>query len=285
MITKRNWGYTILSILFLSFIVAIIILPFMHMVAVSFSDSSSVLRGKVGILPVNFNLKMYQAVFQNEALILSYANTIFYTVVGTAMSLAITSTGAYALSRKEILGHKIFSFMILFTMFFSGGMIPTYLVVRELGMLDTIWAVLLPGVVSTWNFIIMRSFFQAFPKEIEEAGSMDGLNDIGVFFRLVVPSSSAVFATIGLYYAVAMWNAYFGPFIYLNDKALFPLQLVLREVIAIGSSSTDGGTDVELVSSALKYATIIVAIVPIMMVYPFIQKYFAKGVMVGSIKG
>lgn len=285
MIKKTNWLYNIIVTIFLSSIVLVILLPFIHIIAVSFSDNVSVMKGAVGLLPVNFNLGMYEKVFENDKIIRAYGNTIYYTVLGTAISLFITSTGAYALSRKEMIGHKFFSFMILFTMFFSGGMIPSYLVVKELGILDTVWAVVLPGAVTTWNFIIMRSFFTAFPKEIEEAGSIDGLNDIGIFFRLVCPSSKAVFATIGLYYAVSLWNAYFGPFIYLTDSNLYPLQIVLREVLAFGSSAGDGGTDAEISETALKYATILVSIAPIMMVYPFIQKYFAKGVLVGSVKG
>lgn len=225
------------------------------------------------------------AVFLDDELL--YCNTILYTLLGTTLSLSITAMGAYALSAKRMVGHKFFSMMIVFTMFFQGGMIPTYLVVKNYGLLDTIWAVILPGAVSTWNFIVMRSFFDNYPSEIEESGRMDGLTDAGVFFRLVLPTSKAVMATIGLYYAVSLWNAYFTPFIYLNDPDLFPLQLILHELLAAGSSNnaTVGVGDVLVVEESLKYATVLVSIAPIMCVYPFLQKYFVKGVMIGSVKG
>lgn len=185
-----------------------------------------------------------------------------------------------------MIGHKFFSMMIVFTMFFQGGMIPTYLVVKSYGLLDTIWGVILPGAVSTWNFIVMRSFFDNYPSEIEESGKVDGLTDAGVFFRLVLPTSKAVLATIGLYYAVSLWNAYFIPFIYLNDPDLFSLQLILHELLSAGSSNnaTVGVGDVLVVEESLKYATVLVSIAPIMCVYPFLQKYFVKGVMIGAVK-
>lgn len=216
-----------------------------------------------------------------------YGNTILYTVLGTTISLSITAMGAYALSAKRMIGHKFFSMMIVFTMFFQGGMIPTYLVVKSYGLLDTIWGVILPGAVSTWNFIVMRSFFDNYPSEIEESGKVDGLTDAGVFFRLVLPTSKAVLATIGLYYAVSLWNAYFIPFIYLNDPDLFSLQLILHELLSAGSSNnaTVGVGDVLVVEESLKYATVLVSIAPIMCVYPFLQKYFVKGVMIGAVKG
>ncbi|MFI3227653.1 MAG: carbohydrate ABC transporter permease [Clostridia bacterium] len=285
MIKKKNWSFIIMTTLLLSFVCAVIILPFMHMIAVSFSSSTEAMKGTVGLIPKGFNIEMYKKVFENKEILTSYRNTIVYTTIGTTLSLVVTSMGAYALSKKSFIGYRVFSFMIIFTMFFSGGMIPTYLIVRELGILDTMWCCILPTAVTTWNFIIMRSFFSAFPHEIEEAGAIDGLNDIGIFLRLVVPSSKAVFATIGLYYAVGLWNAYFGPFIYLSDRELFPLQLILREVLAYGTASADGGADTAVSEASLKYATILVSVLPIMCVYPFIQKYFAKGVMIGSVKG
>ncbi len=285
MITKKNWAANLLIGIFLTSVTLVILLPLLNMLAISFSDSTSVLRGEVGLLPKGFNLDMYKMVFADDRIISSYANTILYTVLGTSLSLLITSMGAYALSKKHILGHKVFSLMILFTMFFSGGMIPTYLVVRNLNMLDTIWAVIIPSAVTTWNFIIMRSFFTSFPTEIEEAGAIDGLNDIGIFYKLVLPSSKAVLATIGLYYAVSIWNSYFIPFIYLQSEELYPLQLILREILMVGSSTTESVGDAIVIGDSLKYATIVVAIAPIIAVYPFVQKYFAKGALVGSVKG
>lgn len=258
-----------------------------HMLAVALSSDIYVMQGKVGLLPKGFTLKTFGYVFEDERLFRSYGNTLLYTVVGTTLSLAITSMGAYALSGKRMIGHKFFSMMIVFTMFFQGGMIPTFLTIKGYGLLDTIWAVILPGAVSTWNFIVMRSFFDNYPSEIEESGRVDGLTDAGIFFRLVLPTSKAVLATIGLYYAVGLWNAYFTPFIYLSNPDLFPLQLILRELLSAGSSnnSTVGVGDVLVVEESLKYATVLVSIAPIMAVYPFLQKYFVKGVMIGAVKG
>ena len=285
MIVKKNKTFNALNGIFLALLVLSILVPFLHMIAVSFSDNASVLTGSVGLIPKGFNIDMYEMVFEDERIITAYGNTILYTIVGTILSLIITGMGAYALSKKSIYGYKTFSMMILITMFFSGGMIPTYLVVNKLGILDTIWGVILPGAVTTWNFIIMRSFFSTFPHEIEEAGAIDGLNDISIFFRLVVPSSKAIFATIGLYYAVTMWNSYFTPFLYLRSEELFPLQMILKELLMVGANDAAGVGDALVVEESLKYATIMVAITPILAVYPFLQKYFAKGALIGSVKG
>lgn len=179
--------------------------------------------------------------------------------------------------------------MIVFTMLFSGGMIPTYLVVKSLGMVDNIWGVILPGAVSPWYLIIMRTFFQGLPMELEESGKIDGLNDLGVFWYLALPLSGAALASIGLFYAVGIWNAFFGPFIYLNDETKFPLQVLLRQIVIANdykmAEATNVGGDSMIMSEALKFATIIVSTLPIMLIYPFVQKYFVKGVMVGSVKG
>ena len=255
-------------------VVLLVLLPMIHMLAVSFSSDVYVMQGKVGLWPKGFTAKTYGYVFEDDRIFRSYGNTILYTVLGTTISLSITAMGAYALSAKRMIGHKFFSMMIVFTMFFQGGMIPTYLVVKSYGLLDTIWGVILPGAVSTWNFIVMRSFFDNYPSEIEESGKVDGLTDAGVFFRLVLPTSKAVLATIGLYYAVSLWNAYFIPFIYLNDPDLFSLQLILHELLSAGSSNnaTVGVGDVLVVEESLKYATVLVSIAPIMCVYPFLQK-------------
>lgn len=285
MIIKKNKLFTAINAILLTTLVLTILIPFVHMVAVSFSDNSAVLRGEVGLLPKGFHLEMYELVFADKRILTSYRNTVIYTLLGTSISLLTTSMGAYALSKKHMFGYKVFSLMIMITMFFSGGMIPTYLVVKELKLLDSIWAVVLPSAVTTWNFLIMRSFFSAFPQDIEEAGAIDGLNDIGVFFRLVLPSSKAILATIGLYYAVSIWNSFFIPFLYLSSEDMYPLQMILKEILTIGSSNTASVGDVMVVEESLKYATIIVAIAPIMLVYPFIQKYFAKGALLGSVKG
>ena len=263
--------------------------PFIYMLAVSTSSSIYVLKGEVSIFPRGFNLGVYKFVLMDKNIFNAYLNTILYTITGTTISLSVTCAGAYALSKKRMIGSKFFSVMILFTMFFNGGLIPTYLTVRSLGLFDTMWAVIIPGAVSTWNFLIMRTFFRQFPVELEESGKLDGLTDNGIFFRLVLPLSTAVLATIGLFYAVGNWNSYFVPMIYLNDSKKFPLQLILRQIVLIGVNNNNNlvgaSADSVAVDESIKYATIIVSIVPIIMVYPFIQRYFVKGVMVGSLKG
>lgn len=288
--SKRRFSISPLSAfvwVFLSCSLLVTLVPFIHMIAISFSGDINVMQGKVSLWPKGFSTKMYQYVFADTRIFRSYANTIVYAVSGTLISLAVTSTGAFVLSKQRVIFHKFFSWIILFTMFFGGGMVPTYLTVKNYGMVDTIWAIIIPGAVSTWNFIIMRSFFDAFPDEIEESGKLDGLSDAGVFLKLVLPLSKAVFATIGLYYAVSLWNNYFTPLIYLNNTDLFPLQLILQELLFAGSSNnaTVGSGDVLVVEESLKYATIIVSIVPIIAIYPFLQKYFVKGVMLGAVKG
>ncbi len=272
---------------FLLFVIVVMIYPFLHMMAVSFSDNIYVLKGEVSIFPRGFTTKVYQAVFQDSRILVGYKNTIIYTVLGTFISISITSAGAYAMCKKRMVFHGFFNKMILFTMFFSGGMIPTYLTVQQLGILDTMWAIVLPSCVSAWNFILMRSFFDAFPTEIEESGKMDGLNDIQIFVKFVLPLSKAILATISLFYAVALWNAYFYPFIYMTTPDKLPLQVILRELLAAGTNNIEAGNvgDGAIVEDSLKYATILVSVVPIIAIYPFVQKYFVKGVMVGSVKG
>jgi putative aldouronate transport system permease protein len=193
---------------------------------------------------------------------------------------------AYALSRRRMVGHKLFSIMITITMFFGGGLIPTYLAVSSYGLTNTRWALILPGMINTWNLIVMRSFFVAYPQEIVESGMIDGLRDPGVFLRLVLPTSKAALATIGLYYAVAYWNAYMNARIYIRDKDLYPVQHLLQTMVAeVTADDTQGNSDYTLPAASVRNAAIMIVITPIMCVYPFIQKYFVKGVMVGSIKG
>ncbi len=267
------------------FVLAVIIFPVLHVVAVSLSGSLAVMQDKVGLFPVDFNLEAYKNVLSDSRIFTAYGNTVFYTLVGTAMSLIVTAMGAYALSANRMVGYKFFSMMIVITMFFGGGMIPNYLTVKAYKILNTRWAVLLPGLVNTWNFLVMRSFFDSYPKEIEESGKLDGLTDAGVFFRLVLPTSKAVLATIGLYYAVAIWNSYLIPSLYLDDAAMYPLQVILRSMLTTGMEQGGQVGDTYVVQTSLKYATIVVAVLPIICVYPFLQKYFVKGTMIGAVKG
>lgn len=268
-------------------VMGIILFPLLHVTAVSFSSSKHVYLNDISIYPKDFNIEMYKLVFKDPKIFNAYKNTIFYVVLGTFLSLAVTSAAAYALSKKKLVFRKKFMGLILITMFFSGGMIPTFLTVKNLGMYDSVWAIVLPGLVSTWYLIIMKSFFEAFPEEIEESGKLDGLNDIGTLWYLVLPVSKAVLATIGLFYAVNLWNSYYAPFIYLDSQGKYPLQVILRALLETGQGF-DGGTrasDEPIILESLRYATIIVSVIPIIIVYPFLQKYFVTGVMIGSIKG
>lgn len=266
----------------------IILIPLLHIISGSFSDPMKLLRGEVGLLPKGFTLKMYETVFKDSEIWQGYRNTIIYTVVGTLISVTLTAFGAYPLSRKDCFGRNVFTSLFVFTMFFTGGMIPTYLLVKNLGMLNTMWALVLPSAVSTYNLIIMRTFFQSsIPGELVESASLDGCNDLGVFFRIVIPLSAPIFAVMVLFYGVAQWNSWFPSLLYISDRSMYPLQMVLREVLIqsdIGNMAGAAG-DVEIIGDGLKYATMVVATLPIMCLYPFLQKYFVKGVMIGAVKG
>ncbi len=285
---KPGMFFTVLKITFLLFICVITLYPFLHIFAVSLSNELPIMRGEVGIIPKGLNFKSYNEVLKDPQLLTSYKNTIIYVVARTMIALTVTVCGAYALTKKHMLFHRFFTLMVVFTMFFSGGMIPTYLVVQKLGLVDTRWAVILVNSVSVWYLLLMRTFFSSIPSELEDSGKIDGLNEIGILWYIILPLSKASLATIGLFYAVAMWNAFFTPFIYLNSPEKFPLQVILRQiVIANDMKATQyvGADDSAVLPEAIKYATIMVSTLPIIMVYPFIQKYFVKGVMIGSVKG
>ncbi|MFW5435316.1 carbohydrate ABC transporter permease [Paenibacillus apiarius] len=286
---KRISLFPCVNALILTIVVVVTLYPFIYMAVISVSGDIYVMRGEVFLWPKGFNLKMYSLVLGDLSILQAYLNTIIYTVLGTVIALAITSAGAYALSRSDMVFNKGFTLMVIFTLFFSGGMIPSFLVVKELGIIDTVWAMVLPGAVSTWNLIIMRTFFANIPKELEESGKMDGLNDLGLFFRIAVPLSKASFATIGLFYAVSLWNNFYFPLLYLRDPGLFPLQVLLRNLVLAGQvmsgDVTQIGGDQLIVEESLKYATIMVSTLPILLVYPFLQKYFVKGALIGAVKG
>jgi putative aldouronate transport system permease protein len=258
------------------------------MLVVSVSDQAHVLKGDVFIWPIGFNLEMYDYVIKDGRIFGGYKNTFIYVIMGTTISLIITSMGAYALSKKTMVFSKALMFLIVVTMFFQGGMIPTFLVVKQLGLVNTIWSMILPGAIATWNLIIMRTFFSNIPKELEESGKLDGLSEIGIFLKIVIPLSKPVFATIGLFYAVQIWNNYMGPLIYLRDADLFPLQVMLREIVLAGQLTGSEGSvndNYIMAEDSLKYATVMMSTLPILIVYPFLQKHFVKGAMIGSLKG
>lgn len=284
---KWNW-FDVLNALILMGVVTACLYPFIYMLAVSLSDSASIASGTVWLWPKGFNWDMYRYVFEDGRVMKGYKNTLIYVVLGTAISLMVTALGAYSLSKTKLVMGKPILMLIVFTMFFNGGMIPTFLVVKELGFVNTVWGMVLPGAVGTWNLLIMRTFFMGMPQELEESGKIDGLSEVGIFFRIVLPLSKPVLATIGLYYAVGMWNNFMGPLLYLRDADLQPLQVILRNIVLSGQfTGTDGPVvgDIVVVEDGLKFATIMVSTVPILLVYPFIQKYFVKGALIGSVKG
>ncbi len=285
--TRIRW-FPIINVLLLLFVVVATLFPFIYMINVSLSSSQYVMRGEVALWPKGLNIDSYLRVFQNSGILTGYKNTIIYVALGTSISLLLTAMGGYALSRKQLVFNKTMMLLLIFTMLFNGGMIPTFLVVRGLGLVDTLWAMILPGAISIWYLILMRTFFQAIPAEMIESGKVDGLNDIGIFVRLVLPVAMPSLATIGLFYAVGMWNNFYSALLYLRSESLFPLQVYLRNIVVMGQGMNDvirGGDGEAILEEPLKFATIIISTLPILTVYPFIQKYFVSGIMIGSVKG
>jgi len=267
---------------------AVTLYPFLYVLAASFSDRMFIIRGSVGILPKGFNTYAYQNVFEYPYLWRSYGNTVFYVILGTAINMLLTVLGAYPLSRKQFYGRKTISFLLVFTMWFNAGMIPTFLVVRGVGLYNTIWAMVLPGAISTYNLIVVRTFFSAQPVEMEEAALIDGCNDWQVLIKIILPLSVPVLMTITLFYMVGHWNSFMPALMYLRSKELYPLQMILREIVLqslVSEENLEGGADEPVLAESVKYATIVVATVPILCVYPFIQRYFVTGVMIGAVKG
>lgn len=277
------------NVLFMSILILVTLYPFLYVLFSSISDPG-LLAKNTGVLykPLGLTFKAYQLVFENPMIMIGYVNTIFYVVVGTAINIFLTSIGAYALSRKNVMLSKPIMMMIIFTMFFSGGLIPTYLLINELGMMNTRWSLIIPNAISVWNLIIMRTSFKGIPESLEESAKMDGANDFTILFRIILPLSLPVIAVMILFYGVGHWNSYFSAMIYLRDNSLWPLQLFLREILITNSTegfiTGVGGGDRYPIGETVKYATIIVATLPILFLYPFLQKYFVKGVMIGSIK-
>lgn len=270
-------------------LVFVTLYPFVYMINVSLSSEYYVLRQEVSFYPKGFTLQYYESVLKDPRILTGYKNTLLYASVGTFIALVLTSMGAYALSKRYLIFRRQIMLAIVFTMLFSGGMIPTYLVIKSLGFLNTMWAIVIPGAISTMHLIVMRTFFEGIPDELEEAGKIDGLTDIGVFIRIIIPLSKAVYAAIGLFVAVGIWNNFYGPLLYLQDQSKHPLQLVLRNLIIENQIGDEAAAEMApgmaVQIDSLKFATIMVATIPIIMLYPFLQKYFVKGVMIGSVKG
>ena len=279
--------YTVI-ILFL----LVILYPIIFIISASFSEGSEVQLGRVYLWPVKPTLEGYRAVFSHRNIMTGYRNTILYTLGGTLINVVVTVLCAYPLSRRDMPMRGFFVFLFVFTMFFGGGLIPTYLLVNSLGMVNTFWALLIPGAMSVYNMIITRTFFQnGVPHELLEASQIDGCSDARYFFSILLPLSQAVISVISLYYAVAHWNSYFSALIYIRDKQLQPLQLILRSILLSTRVSLNEFEDPDLLEGKIgleflvKFALIVVSSAPIMCLYPFVQKFFAKGVMLGSVKG
>ncbi|MBT2758095.1 carbohydrate ABC transporter permease [Mesobacillus foraminis] len=277
------------NIIFLVLLSLVTLYPLLYILLASVSDPTYVAQAR-GILlaPKDFTIEAYKMVFKNQMIITSYLNTFFYVIVGTTLNILLTSLGAYALSRKKVMWKNFIMFMIVFTMFFEGGLIPLYLLVSELNMIDTRWALIFPTAVSAFNLIIMRTAFQGIPDSLEESARIDGANDFTILFKIILPLSLPVVAVMVLFYGVYHWNSWFHAMIFLQDRELFPVQLILREILIANdtSSMTTGVSAVDAmpIGETVKYATIVVATLPILCLYPFLQKYFVKGVMIGGIK-
>ena len=278
------------NILFMLALVAVTLYPLLYVLFASLSDATLLSQSRGLLLrPLGLNLKAYKLVFDNPMITIGYRNTLFYVTVGTALNILMTSLAAYGLSRKNVFWRNPILFLIIFTMFFSGGLIPTYLWVgNNLGMLDKPWALIIPPAINTWNLLIMKTAFESVPVALEESARLDGANDFDILFRIIIPLSLPVMAVMVLFYAVYHWNAYFNALVFLRTRDLYPLQLVLRDILISNnvSSMTTGfaAGDVEPIGETIKYATIIIATLPILMIYPFLQKYFVKGAMIGAIK-
>lgn len=271
---------------FLIIMILMFLYPIYYLFIVSVSNGMNVMRGDVKLLPVGFNLEAYYTLLGDSAILRAYKNTLIYTVVGTFINVLATALCAYPLSRQGFAGRRFFTVLIVITMLFHGGMIPSYLVVNSLNLVNTMWAIVLPPAINVWYMIIMRTFFQNIPHEIHESAFMDGANDVRIFTSIILPLSMPVIATMVMFYAVWHWNSFFPAMIYLHEKKLYPVQLTMRAMLIDGSlNESDPTRDLTTISTNIKYAIIIITILPIILVYPFIQKYFVQGIMVGSLKG
>lgn len=293
MVEKRTWGdklFDLSNIIFLILLTLMCVYPIWHTLVGSFSEGSRLMQ-HTGFLfyPLEFSLEAYRMVFKDVMIVKGYVNTLFVLVFGLAVNISFTSLAAYVVSRKDVLLSKVLMKFIVFTMFFSGGLIPLYLTVRSLNLLDKLWALILPVSIITYYMIILRTNFQVIPASLEESAKLDGANDFIILIRIILPLSKAALAVMVLYYGVMHWNSWFNAMIFLRKRELYPLQLILREILISNSAEAMMGgvgmQDRSYIGESIKYATIVVATFPILCIYPFLQKYFIKGVMIGALKG
>lgn len=284
--------FAVVNTIFLLFIFIIVVYPLIYVLSASFSSTQAVMSGRVWLLPVEPTLLGYKAVFNNRSIMTGYANSFYYTVLGTVINVFMTILAAYPLARKSFYGRNLIMGIFTFTMLFSGGLIPTYLLVKQLGLINTRWAMVIPNAMSVWNVIVARTFFSTtIPEELYEAGELDGCSDIGFISKIVIPLSGPIIAVLTLFYAVGHWNSYFQALIYLKDAELFPLQIILRNILIQNETSGEMMRDIsemqrrQGMAELLKYSLIVVASIPVLIMYPFVQKYFVRGVMIGALKG
>lgn len=285
--SKGEKAFDIVNIIFLTIFSLLCLVPFINILATSFATPAEITTRTFILFPRTFSLDAYRYILSTPTIFTSIGVSLFVTIVGTFISMVLTSFMAYALSRRYLHGRSFVNFLVVFTMLFSGGMIPTFLVVNNLGLIDSIWSLILPGAVSAYNMIIMRNFFQGIPDSLEESAKMDGCTDLGVFFRIILPLSLPSIATVSLFYAVNYWNTYQSAILYINDSSKWPVQVLLRQIVLVSSGLNADASVVDVVPPAqsVKMAVIIIATLPMLIAYPFVQKYFVKGAMVGSVKG
>lgn len=277
------------NVIFLAAVAAVTILPFIYVLACSFATEKEILEKPFFIIPSEFQFESYKYIFSSATLPRAFVNTVYITIVGTIIALFFNITLAYPLAKQRIMGRNVILSLITFTLVFGGGMIPTFLVVKGLGLIDSLWSLMLPGAISTWNLIIIKNFFQGIPAELEEAAKIDGAGDMRVLWQIVLPLSKPMLATFALFYAVGFWNSYTSALLYINDLDKWTLQIMLRQIIMLANGAIDGSEFDETVarppSESVQMAVIVFGTLPILCVYPFLQKHFTKGVMVGAIKG
>ncbi|WP_240418267.1 carbohydrate ABC transporter permease [Paenibacillus periandrae] len=283
--------FDVCNIAVLLLLIFITVYPIYYIFIVSISDGNLVTRGLIKLLPMDITFDAYLVVFKNPKIWQAYGNTLLYTTVGTTINVILTALCAYPLSRKDFYGRNIFIFMVAVTMFISGGLIPVYLVVQKLGLIDTMWALMLPTAISTFNMIIMKTYFEGIPVALQESAYLDGANELQVLWKIILPLSLPVMATMVLFYAVHHWNSFFPALIYLNDSDKFPVQVLLRNIVIAGEfadQTADVGSassNFRVVATNYKFAVIIITVLPILVAYPYLQKYFVKGAMIGALKG
>nr|WP_173338135.1 carbohydrate ABC transporter permease [Oceanobacillus iheyensis] len=280
--------FDVINYVLLGLLALVMIIPFIHVVGSSFATSAEIAETSFLLFPTEFSLNAYKYIFSTDTILRALLISVTVTVGGTLWSMFLSTLTAYGLSRKDLVGRRFFNFLIVFTILFNGGMIPTFLVVEQTGLLNSLWALIIPVSINAFNMIILRSFFMNLPAGLEESAKIDGASDFGILFRIVIPCSLPAIATISLFYAVTYWNTYMHAILYISDSAKWPVQVLLRQIVVLASGiNYDGATytDVPPPEVTVKMATIVVATVPVLLVYPFLQKYFAKGALLGSVKG